>query len=154
MRISFYKNFKRKFDEWKIPYLGGGSLAFTLGHTNEGTERATKLLLHSTSMIMKKIVQNCNFSRCGPLAFSFHEGEFLLCLYEEKMWLCSVHLFPKENEKTRVFLSNGKDLASLRPWVFWGPHGHYGALKAYKWHYYTRWCSFSLLCIVFQKNIS
>ena len=80
---------------WRVPrlYLGAHE------PTNEGTERATKLLLHSTSMIMKKIVQNCNFSRCGPLAFSFHEGKFLLCLYEEKMWLCSVHLFPKGNEK-------------------------------------------------------
>ena len=63
----------------------------------------------------------------------------------EKMWLLeqqwsgsSVHLFPKGKEgkkKPRVFLSNGKDLASLRPWVFWGPWSLRGALKAYKWHY-------------------
>ena len=70
---------------WRVPrlYLGAHE------PTNEGTERATKLLLHSTSMIMKKIVQNCNFSRCGPLAFSFHENFYSVYTRRCDFWSSS-----------------------------------------------------------------
>ena len=60
--------------------------------TNGGQRNCCCIPLPS---IMKKIVQNCNFSRCGPLAFSFHENFYSVYTRRCDFWSSS----SSQNEK-------------------------------------------------------
>ena len=148
MRISLHKNFKRKFDEWKIPYLGGGSRTFrlALAYSSIFTTTATLLCCAAT---FHDNEENCRIVIFHGVVLSlvhFKRRKNFYSVYENwedvtfgtaVVGLLGAFISKGERreKKPRVFLSNGKDLASLRPWVFWGPWSLRGALKAYKWHY-------------------